>query len=623
MLRIFKTCTVHKLTHLFASDVVNTEPDALPPDWNLWSSPMSNAFSTMLNDFLSQLLGLKDLPPHAHVIATVSLSNGGLGLQHPRLAAIPSFILSTKRCIDYATNGVFLPHRPSAIHLPPSLRSLFQRWDCPDDDCRTFATFHKYLAPTAAVAIHEDDSLADTITPKDHERFIHSTSLNWARDLLKHHAGEKYLQHLAFIAPNNVIHALPGLLQPHMSLPLVAMSRSNAKHRLDNQRFTFALQSKLRVGIYPRGDAPKCFCGQRIDPDGDHFFSCGDFKKSKCSNDMRDTTWKVMQRICPTAQFCRSKDDVDREKLGLVKDAPTKRPFDWSFTVNSVTSSRLRGSCPLSEIGVDVTVVGPTCPSDLLKNADIEDNSALLLQEGEKSKFARESSASCQKTGKTLTGDQFIGDLFVNDRALIPQAMDRWGQMGPLFRRFLLGDRDAPDPMEYAADRPYARKMNERACSNDVPFGILNIANKQWMESHPSSWYGDSYLEADPKSWALAQLGLGFTNAIVDHILRADARISNTSAKSYYPQRRNATTPVDVDATTPAPAAAPAFLHQQPQTPATQPPEPLTPPTTRCTASPADVVPNDNDTPRPAPTLLMDCSRDEATSLLTRLGLPT
>ena len=30
-------------------------------------------------------------------------------------------------------------------------------------------------------------------------------------------------------------------------------------------------------------------------------------------------------------------------------------------------------------------------------------------------------------TGQTLTGDEFIGKLYRANKALIPQAMDRWG----------------------------------------------------------------------------------------------------------------------------------------------------------------------------------------------------
>ena len=84
----------------------------------------------------------------------------------------------------------------------------------------------------------------------------------------------------------------------------------------------------------------------------------------------------------------------------------------------------------------------------------------------------------------------------------------------------------------------YARKLHERACSTDVPYGILNTASKMWAKSHPDAWYGNTYMDANPRTWAMQQLGLGMTNAIVDHILRSDSRARDPSATSYYQARR-------------------------------------------------------------------------------------
>ncbi len=538
MLRIFKTCTLHKVTHLFASDVACTESASLPEDWNLWSSKMTNAFSSMLNSFLQRLLGTPSIPAHSHIIATTSLSNGGLGLQHPRLSAIASFMLSTKRAIDYSANGIFLPFNPSSITLPPSITSLYSGWDSNTNNSRILTTFNKYIAPIAAGVIHEDSSLHESITPNDITKFIHRTSLPWARELLRHHASELYLNHLLDIAPPNVLHAIPGLLQYHMSLPLVSMSRSDPKHRLDNEAFDLALKCKLRVSIYPEQSRPRCFCGQRIDPDGDHFFTCGDYNKTTCSHKIRDTTMNAMKRIIPTAQYCKTKDNVDRERTGRVKEASSKRPFDWSFDVNHITAARHKDATHLSEVGFDVTVIAPSLPSDIDQDANPQINNIKLLEDGERGKFLRKGSDSCKQSQMTMSGDQFIGKLYDANKALLPQSTDRWGGIGPISERFLLGDRSAPEVFDYPADKPNARKMHERAVSLDVPYGILNTANKVWQETNPDSWYGDSYMEADPKTWALQQLGLGFTKAIVAHIIAADKRVHDPNAKSYYPQRR-------------------------------------------------------------------------------------
>ena len=137
---------------------------------------------------------------------------------------------------------------------------------------------------------------------------------------------------------------------------------------------------------------------------------------------------------------------------------------------------------------------------------------------GERDKFLRKRALSCPKSGLTLSGDQFIGKLYHSNRGFIPQAMDRWGAWGPLFERFMLGDHDAPAIMTYDHDiTPNAVLMNERACSLNVPYGILNTANKRWMDAHPGTWFGNSYMDSSPKIWALGQLGLGFTKGQIFH----------------------------------------------------------------------------------------------------------
>jgi len=114
---------------------------------------------------------------------------------------------------------------------------------------------------------------------------------------------------------------------------------------------------------------------------------------------------------------------------------------------------------------------------------EVQENSLSYLEDGEKKKFAPDGGHSDKSTGITLTGDQFIGEIVNNNKALIPQAVDQFGQLGPLFEKFLLGTREeARVPHDYSAykgSRPNAIKMNELACSAKVPYGILNTANKQ------------------------------------------------------------------------------------------------------------------------------------------------
>ncbi|KAL7529651.1 hypothetical protein ACHAXR_003079, partial [Thalassiosira sp. AJA248-18] len=75
MLRVFKTSTLHKVTHLFVSDVASSNPTMLPTDWHLWSSAMSTRFSEIMNSFLCGLLSATSIPAHTHRISTASTAN--------------------------------------------------------------------------------------------------------------------------------------------------------------------------------------------------------------------------------------------------------------------------------------------------------------------------------------------------------------------------------------------------------------------------------------------------------------------------------------------------------------------------------------------------------------------
>lgn len=82
MTRLFSVCTVHKMTHLFDSDVLSSPIEDLPNRYYLWESPMSIKFDAMINDFLCSITNKPQLPDHANIISTMSKRQGGLGLQH-------------------------------------------------------------------------------------------------------------------------------------------------------------------------------------------------------------------------------------------------------------------------------------------------------------------------------------------------------------------------------------------------------------------------------------------------------------------------------------------------------------------------------------------------------------
>ena len=95
-LQLFKTYTSHKMTHLFAADVL-CNASKLPDHWHLWNSDMTKATTSLQDKFLAGLTNQSSILLHAHLISNMSTNKGGLGLPHPRCVVIPTRILSMKR----------------------------------------------------------------------------------------------------------------------------------------------------------------------------------------------------------------------------------------------------------------------------------------------------------------------------------------------------------------------------------------------------------------------------------------------------------------------------------------------------------------------------------------------
>ena len=60
-------------------------------------------FTEMINVILEHVTQTGDTPQHSQLISTMSIKQGGLGLPHPMQSAIPTAIVTTKHCIQFAT----------------------------------------------------------------------------------------------------------------------------------------------------------------------------------------------------------------------------------------------------------------------------------------------------------------------------------------------------------------------------------------------------------------------------------------------------------------------------------------------------------------------------------------
>ena len=102
----------------------------------------------------------------------MSTNKGGLGLPHPRCVAIPTLILSMKRCINYSTEGVWVGNTTQAVKLPSSITSLFANYQSSTNN--QLQIFNKFAPALADICVH--DSLDNRMT-----HFLHKSSPNTVR----------------------------------------------------------------------------------------------------------------------------------------------------------------------------------------------------------------------------------------------------------------------------------------------------------------------------------------------------------------------------------------------------------------------------------------------------------
>ena len=116
------------MTHLFTDDVLAYEVDQLPAHWNMWESQMTRVFSAMVDEDLAKVTNMETTPRHSHLISQMAVARGGLGIQHPRSNAIPTMVLTIKRIIQYATQGIYLGPTVPQHKLPSTITNVYKNW---------------------------------------------------------------------------------------------------------------------------------------------------------------------------------------------------------------------------------------------------------------------------------------------------------------------------------------------------------------------------------------------------------------------------------------------------------------------------------------------------------------
>ena len=151
-MRLFSQCTLHKLPHLLASEVLYTADCAEPSLWYNWTGPLAKGIHKMTGDFLADMAGRTSILAQSHLIANISYAGGGISMMDPAARAIAVFVLTMAQAIRYAECGVTWGQSDHMHYLPPSICNLFRTSTNPYSFI--LQRFFKHFGAMAPIGVH-------------------------------------------------------------------------------------------------------------------------------------------------------------------------------------------------------------------------------------------------------------------------------------------------------------------------------------------------------------------------------------------------------------------------------------------------------------------------------------
>ena len=139
------------MTHLFPVVITNQDYDDLPNNWNLWHRGMADEFFKMIENVLCKITNHKFLPTCSVLLSTMAAKDGGLVLQHPQSAVIPSFILTTKQNMQYTTEGIWRSNNMHLVTLLPPITSIYTNWKT--SPAKSFVFFRKHYEEIGRICV--------------------------------------------------------------------------------------------------------------------------------------------------------------------------------------------------------------------------------------------------------------------------------------------------------------------------------------------------------------------------------------------------------------------------------------------------------------------------------------
>ena len=531
-LKLFVQCTIQKLPHLLGNAIMHNLPDNYDgAHWEEWYGPLTQMIDIQIKSFLAKITGRDDVPDLALFLSQIPLAKGGLGIISPSCRAAPDFVITMAQAMRYASNGFSFSKDLESTNLHPSITDLFLLESNPHS--LYLKRFYKLLPHIASIATGPKCPPEERVN-----HFLTKISPNSARGRIKHHCASGQLQslyqHVLETCPEH-LHHLSGLLQVQTSLPIIGMNRIVPSHRLKNWIFTYTILRKLRLPIFDITNLPTCWCKQVHDSYGDHCFSCTENTKTCPHHFIKDSWAEALQPVLASAGHIQHTSKLETEKSHLMEHDMESKPLDLSFMPDPDPSSSSHISCPFTNVGGDVTIASPVCPSQShFHSVDVIESVAAKaeahLQVVERKKYMRANKTG--DDGVTIMGDVCMGDLVNGNNVMMAFAISPHGEFGPILLNFLFHYMPRVPMKPFKANRPYAQIMHDRSTTTPCPLGVITTACVNWKRNKDRLFYGHSHTMPTPKEFTLGKMGLGMVKGFAMHLRNCTKKVGSKPPKN-------------------------------------------------------------------------------------------
>lgn len=519
---ILKHCAIPSIVHLLATHLYHHFDSDMDTHTFHWNSTITLDIRLAIHHAIATITQQKSLPLHAAPIIHLPATLGGLGIRDPIAATIPSYITTITRSLRYAKHGIHIhnhTHPLSPLH----------------EHVLTLDRHHRILTHYSTHFLPILPSNGNTIPPTL-SQFIAHTSLPGLQRHFYHYHQRTIYQELLAHPPVVLQAALPSLLSPLTSLPLASMSRRIPTNRFSNDTFRILLQRKLRVPIFaPSIQHIHCTCRShpKLDPYGDHLFSCTMASKTPIHNYMRDTMYHILTKLGPLAKLVRTPTDIQLEPPHLLPHLPTLRPADIGlYLLPDPKYHHNETTEPCAAIDITFTPV-PSFPTPTPSLVPPVTNPLFQVHDD---------------SAKRKFNVPHAPHLSHQKIILIPFTIDHFGGLGHFANRFLFGTHtiSPPPPPPWTPDtfraNPEAYTLFQTSLQQ-TPSGIFPRATHHWTHGAlDSTRFGTTYHTFTPTQWATQVMALNLSKALSHHLLTHLRRLTTHTANHRRPTTHDSIT---------------------------------------------------------------------------------